>query len=906
MLQQLAEVLWARHAGQLDRVAVVLPGRRAGLHLQKYLAAIAGRPFWAPEMIDAGGLMERLTGLRQGDTTELLFLLYEVHREQSGAHADTLAAFMQWGPVALRDMSEVDAHLLDLDDLYRDLHDYHELEEWSLRLGEQSPAQQRLAQQWRHTGPLHKGMNERMLARGMGTSGSLARLAAEKAAAGRLELPWDVVWFAGANAMEPALLAVAHHLQEQGRAGFAWDADRFYLEDRTQEAGEFLRRSMAALGPGVVPPTDTIRTRERVFNTVAVNGRMAQARYAAAWLHALTSEERAITTVVLADESLLMPLLEALPQDIGPLNVTMGVPLTALPVHGSIEALLGVLSRATGAGPLLNDVERLLVHPFLHQGPATMTAINALYRLEQARPAHARVDAALAQAGLIAAAELRRALAPLDSPDAGALVPHVEALIAHAVALRKDDRLVQEQLFRLARAQQRLHQGLEQAGAATIDLESYMAIREKAFREERIPFTGEPLQGLQIMGMLETRALAMERVLVLGANEGHLPPEAAMQSWIPFAIRHVKGLPMPGHGAMISAYHFQRLAQHASWLTLLYDAGDEAPDPSRLIAQWQREVVGQGATTGDHGSVGAGFPAHPRPVVQVLKNTALLERIAAMLKKGLSPSALGTWRNCPLDFHFRYVLGIEPLESPDGKLGSDVLGTAVHAVMEDVYRPWLGRRIDGGELAHGTDLRRAVHDRLASDHPASVLAEGHFKLRIEMAAHALERHLQAERERLQQGETVVLHLEHEVSAALAPDVRFKGRCDRVELRNGVHHILDLKTGSTDARSLMLPDLDSASLGPGQRHALQLLIYAWCYLEQHPDVDGVRAGIIPLQRNSQAEGLFLHVGGEDRITRAMLPDVAALLRAMVEELREPALPFTHQAESRYCPCCVPMP
>jgi len=905
MLQQLAEALWSRHAGQLHRVAVVLPGRRAGLHLQKYLAAIAGRSFWAPDLIDPGTFMERLSGRRQADTTELLFLLYEVHREQSGVHADPLATFMQWAPVALRDISEVDAHLLDLDDLYRDLRSYHEIEEWSLRLGGQSPAQKRLAQQWRHTGNLHRGLLERMEARGIGTSGSLARHVAGKAAAGTLELPWDMVWFAGANAMEPAMLAVARHLQQVGKAEFAWDADRFYLDDRTQEAGEFLRRAMAALGPGIVPPANLIRTKERAFTTVAVNGRVAQARHAAALLRALDPDQRAATTVVLADESLLMPLLEALPGTIGPLNVTMGVPLTALPVHGLIEALLRVHDHGTGRGPLLEDVERLLLHPFLPQGPATTAAIRALRETGQSRPTTHQVEQALREARLAGLDALGKALAPMPVADAPGIMTRVEALIAHASALRLDDPMVQEQLFRMARAQQQLHQGLEHAGALDIDLQSYAAIRTRVLRAERIPFTGEPLQGLQIMGMLETRAIAMDRVLVLGANEGHLPPEADVQSWIPFAIRHAKGLPMPGHAAMISAYHFQRLAQHASEITLVYDASEEASDPSRFIAQWQREVVGLTATQGRHASVGVGFTLHPRPVVHVAPSAATTAKITAILERGLSPSALGTWCNCPLDFLFRFVLGVEPLDSPDGKLGSDVLGTAVHGVMEELYRPWLGRAIDPTALSSGTDLRQAVHDRLLSDYPAHVLAEGHFKLRIEMAAQAMDRYLQAEMERLLREATVPLYLEHEVSAALSDQVRFKGRCDRVETRSGVHHILDLKTGSTDPRALVLPDLDRASLGPDQRYALQLLIYAWCYLEQHPEVDAVRAGIVPLKRSSQADGLFLKIAGEDLLRRSLMPDVAALLQALVDELRDPTAPFVHRAESIHCSCCVPM-
>jgi len=362
-------------------------------------------------------------------------------------------------------------------------------------------------------------------------------------------------------------------------------------------------------------------------------------------------------------------------------------------------------------------------------------------------------------------------------------------------------------------------------------------------------------------------------------------------------------MPMPGHGAMISAYHFQRLVQYASEVTMIYDAGEEAPDPSRFIAQWQREVVDRTATRGHRSSVGAAFQPRPRPVVQITKDAAIRERIAAMLTKGLSPSALGAWRTCPLDLYFRYILGVEPLEDHDGKLGSDVLGTAVHGVMEALYQPWLGRTITAQALNGGVDLRQAIHDRLLGDFPASVLAEGHFKLRIAMAAQALDRYLQVEQERLLHEPTVPLFLEHEVGAALGPNVRFRGRCDRVETRAGVHHILDLKTGTTDARGLHLPDLDPGTLGPDQRHALQLLVYAWCYLEQYPGVDGVRAGIIPLQRSSQADGLFLRIGGSDIITRSMLPDMADLLQALVDELTDPAIPFAHRPESSFCRCCA---
>lgn len=904
-LHRLATKLLEQHAHELDTIAIVLPSRRAGLYLRKYLAELAGRTIWSPELLDMGAFMERISGLRQGQTMEMLFVLYEAHKAVEGERAAPIAEFMQWAPITLRDFSEVDAHLLDLEQLYRDLRSYEEIENWSLRLGELSTGQQRLINQWRTTGLLHHEMTLRMNALGIGTSGSIARHASELCRTSKLNLPWRSVWFAGLNALDQASTAVIKHLGTEGKARVAWDADLFYLEDTEQESGYFLRRSIDTLGPGVITPVDLIRTQPRRFTSIAVPSKVAQAKYAAQYLKALSVEERTSTAVILADEDLLMPLLESLPPDIGPINITMGMPLASLPVHGLTEAFIQVHTKATATGHELDALETLLLHPFLHQGKATSQTIAALRALQRTRPDMSLILQIASEEGLFAPLELEQAIEPLDTRTAAEFPERVNALLAYAKQIRANDHLVQEQLFRMAKLQRRLHLALERAGASDIDLKSYAELRKRLVREEQLAFFGEPLQGMQLMGFLEARALDHSHVLLLGANDGTLPRSTVQQSWIPFEVRRAYKLPLARDSEAITAYHFHRLTQHATDLRLVYDTDEKrAGGPSRYIAQWKHELEGKSSTVFSDESISASFPARRSLPISVVKDELVQARITEILKKGLSPSALGTWLTCPLDFYYSYILKIRTAEQVDEKLGSDVLGDAVHGVLEDVFKPFKDVELDADELrSKAAGMQQALHTRLALKFPDSTLDQGYFKLRIAMAGQAMSNYIHTEADRAARQSTTVLDIELKVEAILTDGTKMAGRCDRVELRDGIHHILDLKTGSVQANDLVLKTLEREALNADRRFALQLMIYAWCYMMQNPLVPVVRTGIIPLQRASQNEGLFLKVMNTQEITREMLPEIDSLLCGLVNELRDPTIPFTHDANAVYCECCV---
>ncbi len=437
-------------------------------------------------------------------------------------------------------------------------------------------------------------------------------------------------------------------------------------------------------------------------------------------------------------------------------------------------------------------------------------------------------------------------------------------------------------------------------------MESYRTLRTKLLREERIAFIGEPLRGAQIMGVLETRALDHERIILLGASEGTLPRTGHQQSWIPYSVRKAWNLPMRSDAEAIAAYHFQRMAHHAQHMELVHGTGDGpgCGEPSRLILQWKHELDGASNTRFSSAVHAIPFLKRPSPAIAIQKDAVVLERFSQICKSGLSPSALAMWLRCPLDFYYTRALGVKEADTVDGRLGSDVLGEAVHNALESIYKPYINKVLEPGHLLEAANsVHQKLHDELASSFPEDVLSRGHFRLRMEMAAKAMDRHLRAEALRCKQEETVILALEDELTADLRPDVKIKGRIDRIEMRNGVHYIMDLKTGAVDPSLLRITELERSQFTAKRTQALQLLIYGWMYLRTKPDVSLVRAGILPLQKASEAQGMMVQVAKSQDLERSSIPEMELALGMIIDEIMDKDVPLLHDPESLYCNACL---
>ena len=913
-LERMADLLLRDGPEGLGDLAVVLPSRRAALFLRRELAARAGRAVWSPAMLTMDTLLEAVSGRRILPDVDLLLHLVEVHRNVAGEQAEPADEFLNWAPTLLRDMSEVDGHLLDLERFYADLSALQGIEEWSLRLGASSPGQRRLLRYWELAGRIHRAFEEQQQRMEAGHAGHVAREAVARVRGGALPPPWRKVWFAGLNALTPAEQAVVKGLQALGLAELAWDTDRYFLDDPRQESGHFLRRHLHDLGAGQVPPVNELLERDRRVHVRALPDPLSMAIEAGRLLGQLAPEERERTTVVLADNGLLLPFLQHLPVSVGPLNVTMSVPLQALPVHGLVGALHQVLlSLVEMRGPRLNELERLFLHPFLRGVEGHEAVIAGLRTARSHRPSREQLQEALSQLADHDRQVWMDCLAPVGGNGAS-LADRTLAVIELARQGTEEDTLENEQLYQLALSVGRARSALARLGEELGPVRWLRAF-DRLFRDQGIGLYGEPLRGVQVMGMLETRLLEHDRLIVVSADEGTLPAGGTGEGFIPFDVRRTHGLPLRHEHDAVSAFHFLQALRRAKEVVLLHQgasAGD-GQGPSRFVLQVEEElaVPERSNTTLEADHRQARVPVRIPAIPVVSKDQALLERLSAMLLKGMPPTRLASFLSCPLDLYFRHVLKLREPEEVSAGIAPDVIGQAVHNALEEVLGPSCGRELMAAPLQEAAgSVREVLHRHLSVHLPRERLEEGEPRLQLEMAASAAEAFLRNEAKRCTDERTELLKLEDDVWHTLDLPVRglegkarFGGRIDRVDRREGITHIIDLKTGSVDPRLLSLPTPE-ADLFAERTQALQLLVYAWTYLGEHPGLEAVRAAIVPLQRTSKSEPIVLKVAGRDVIERDLLPSIDGVLAELAGRLLDPAIPFSHRAESRYCGFCVP--
>lgn len=913
-LEQVAQAVLAEHGTSLANVAVVLPSQRAGLHLRHALAAKAGSALWSPQLFTLSGLMERMSGMRVLPMEELLFEAYEAYRSVAGNDTGGFDEFMQWAPVTLADISEADAHMLPLQGFYRDLRSWEDLE-WSFNSDPLSEGQQRMVRYWARTGQLHLALNERLLAQNAGTVGLVERCAAEKAAG---PWPWERLWFVGLNAFTRTEARVLHEAQAAGIARFAWDVDAYYLDDLAQEAGEHLRKAMHTFGKGVIPVTDRLRSGGLKMRVVETATSISQAWCASTVIAGLSMDERAQTVVVLADEGLLPAVLEALPADTGPLNITMGLALASLPVGSLVEALLRLrpLMRApedaTPWAYRTADLEHLLLHPYLYHGASAGAIDQLLHAVHGDR------------AAAIPLTRLRTALGGVDASLGGRMVMalglgadssvHAQVLgvLSWAKEAMADDDFATEQIYQASlvlRRIDRLMHAYGHAGSAA----AWSAVLPRLMRNARVGLFGEPLNGLQVMGLLEARALDHERVIILGASEGHLPASTADRSYIPYELRRAYELPVRESADAVQAYNFLRMMQRAKDAMLMHADDGASAGPSRYIAQLRHELFRE--RPNDMTEERALIPVpvhHPAPIAVVMGERTrqlLMQRLAT----GFTPSMLRTWLQCPLDFWIRNVLKVVDLDDATGpRIPPDLLGSALHKVLEQSYAPWTGRSLKSSELrASRADLPQAIRDALNASQPDVPLDRGEPMLQLSMATDAAMAFMEGEARAIDAGEQIQLvGLEMELSASLpvaslhlSGPVLIRGRVDRVDIRDGVLTILDVKTGRVDENDLRLKNIALEDLQKNKGHAAQLLMYAWLYMTCHPEVMAVRSGLLPLQRTSGGGGAYLKVADDDVILREHLPQITSLLQEVVAQLVHPDTRFEHEPRSKYCALCA---
>ena len=952
-LYQVATLFYQQYGAEIHRLAFVFPNRRAGLFFQKYLSEISEMPLFSPSILTINDLFMQLSGKHPADKIQMLFRLYELYKQRSGS-SESFDEFIYWGEMLLNDFDDIDKYMVDARMLFRNVSDLKSLDDdfnylspeqvqairsfWSSFYPKgDSPNQQHFLELWEILYDLYAGLRTSLAKDGCGYDGMIFREVVEQLEKEPMsDFPFDQVVFVGLNALSVSEERLLLALQKKGVADFYWDYVGPWVTDSDNKASFFLERNLKLFPSRMqLPATEPVQAEIRVMGVPSAIGQAKQVYpilQALADEQQLTDESALRTAIVLPDEHLLVPVLNAIPEAIQHINVTMGYPLAGTPVAALMEYILTLQKniRYIDRVPVFyfRDVLPILNHQYVmaaapeevSQLVKDMTAGNRIYVHAADLNRHELLSILFTPVQnteelsdyLIHVLEALNACLRNNRPN-----PDDEEMISNSTQTTAD--IEQEFIFHYFATVNRMKEVMREA-KIEMRLDTYFRLLKRMTDLITIPFEGEPLSGLQVMGVLETRALDFDRLIILSMNEGIFPLKKAANSFIPYNLRRGFGLPTYEHQDSVWAYHFYRLIRRAKQVTLLYDTrttGLQTGEVSRFVHQlryhYQYPLIDE--------LVVYDVASSAVPPISVQKTAEVEKLLSDFLSGGpraLSASAINTYLDCPLKFYFSVLEQIQEEDEITETVERDVFGSILHKVMEDLYAPFKGKLVTADllkllrkdqPLLTGT-IARAFAELFFKSSVVRPL-EGENFLTGEMIRKYAEKILE------QDARFTPFHYiesEKKVRATITLSdkrvVQLKGFIDRVDSLDRVLRIVDYKTGSGKLEFESVEGLFDKEAKDRPKAVMQVFLYAWMY-QQLPEYTGmpIQPAIYYLRTLFQRS--FKPVveqkkgrGKADKVNsfQDFASDFEDKLRQCLDEIFNLDIPFTQTETGKACAYC----
>ncbi|MEQ8240199.1 MAG: PD-(D/E)XK nuclease family protein [Cyclobacteriaceae bacterium] len=866
-IKDIARSLIDNHAS-FDNVTVVFPNRRAGLFLIQALGQIVDKPTRLPQILSMQDFVYRHSKLEQIETLEAVFQLFEVYKKHRPTE-ESFDQFFFWGEMIIRDFEEIDQYLVNPQQLFTSIKSQKELDEefyflsdeeretilkfWSTFLPEATRTQEAFLQTWKILLPVYEAFKSHLLDQKQAYGGLIYREVAEQIAETVLDEK-EEVYFAGYNALTFAEEKIIKYYVREANAKIFWDIDNYYFRDKKQEAGFFLREyaNDSVLGKTFPKEVPNRFKSEKNFQKTGVSLEVGQVKSLAESLAELAKDptfQADKTVIVLPKEHMLLPVLHSLPDEIDKINITMGYPLKDTPVFSLLESVLLLQYYRTdelkGAKYYYKPIVELLNHPLL-------------FSLEDERIKS--LIKSIKKGNLIRLDEndltfehplLKIIFAKRDQAF------HYLKSILHGLHDTWKDKGHDLELEFIENFYGHITKLEEMMGARANELSYDFLIKlfRRLARSLKVPFTGEPLQGLQIMGILETRNLDFDHVFVLNMNEDSWPAAAKKGSFIPYNIRKAFDLPVNDHQDAIYSYLFYRLLQRAQNVHFYHNTVSEFNvngEVSRLVKQLEFES----GYKIPHRILSNPIQTTPAEEIRVEKTPIILQRLSRYLvgytgkdQSRITPSALSTYLDCSLKFYFKYV---EKLYEPDEvqeEMDPMLFGNILHNSMETLYKNFLGK--ETSKIVQPQDIfwiREGIETVINKEFIKHYGIKNVKKFKLEgrsiIAADILKKFIN---KILDYDEAYapfkIIGLEAGTKEGYTIDfpinidetrqsVRLKGIIDRLDIKEGTVRVIDYKTGR-DSKSFGDIDALFSKENRDAKAIFQVFFYAYLFESNSP-------------------------------------------------------------------------
>lgn len=890
----------------LRNILVILPSSRSAYHLKQILAG-GGTEGILPRILTLNRWTEEVSGMRAADRLQLRFTCYDAYVDVMQSDAMSLSDFFSRADMLIDDFNDIETGGIAPEAIFKALEEYSEIEDLSFLHEPLSDKQKRYRRFWQSLKHIHRNFNDRCEARGEGYPGLITRKATERIDAYRADRPEIEIFAAGFNALSSAERSLLSKMSKDRYCTVLYDSDPAFTDDKVNRAGLFIRQNLASGLGAAADVVPQIGDRPMHFKACEARNKTDQADAAARILAGIPADEANDTALILADESLLIPVLNRLPANVKEANITMGISLRHSSFFDWTENLFDLHERMLRdedkAFVISEQLETLVAHPFA--GLLSEKAVTA--GIADMKSAYTDLSAARAAAEACGAAWLSKVLTDwkgrADTAAEGLLLFAEKAalLLTDSEHSGPDLHMAGEGIATLTRFLRKLSKYPQKAG---LDLAALRGLIADSLGGASADLIGEPAKGLQIMGLLESRGLNFRHIIMCDLNEEVIPGSPLTDSFIPFEIRAYHGMPGRREKEAVFAYYFYRLLRGCEKFWAIYHADTSGPwgaERSRYISQIEH-YFGEKVGNLRFEKPLPPMPEKAAPISEkrIEKTPEVLDRIRQYCERGISASGINRFFESSLEWYYEHVLHLRTPEE-EGQLSHADFGTVVHEILEHLYLPYApeeGKATAGPELtledlkAMRGKVRDLTGERFRASERIAQFEKGLNRLQFETARIMVANYFNKEIEKVRGGMKMrVVACEREEKRSFTTvingaeiNARFKGYIDLTAEINGRLRVIDFKTGMVKPSDLNVADFDADRFAKKPK-ALQLMLYAWLARKKYSgrDIDNQIISLPAPGAQNLSTKLSLDEKGES--------EFESVLAEIIRRMNDPEVPLT---------------
>ncbi|WP_431243294.1 PD-(D/E)XK nuclease family protein [Flavobacterium sp. P21] len=910
-LDKIVAIVVQDYGRKLDETTIILPNKRAKVFLIEALKKQTEKTILSPEIISIEDFVQDVASIRSVDSIELLFEFYEVYLSVTEKqHQQSFELFANWAKTLLQDFNEIDRYLLDPIHVLSYLKDIEDIKKWGIEVENKTKLLENYIDFWKLLPLYYDALYNHLLHKGIGYQGLIYREAVNNLNHFSNSVANRSFIFAGFNALNAAEEKIVQHLLALDQAKIYWDADQTFLNDPYHDAGLFLRRFKDSWKHYKFHPFEWIVDDFSQSKNIQVIGSpktIGQAKIAGSIIEKLIDENPLGSldkvAVVLGEENLLIPVLYSSPSSVGALNITMGYSGKNNPSQILIAKLFKMHTNALSRKGesyvfYYKDVLDILTHPLVAPYANASHLVKIIKENNYTFITQNRIVELYGKSS-----DLFDMLFNKWENGSVTVLENISELL---LLIKKNfdndneaEKIAKSFVYAVFKVINKLinyysnHNHID-------NIDTLHAIYKQIIDVAEVSFEGEPLRGLQIMGVLESRVLDFDTVIITSMNEGKFPAGKSQNSFIPYDVKKELGLPTFKEKDAIYTYHFYHLLQRAKNIYLIYNTendGLDAGERSRFITQLEVEKqIKHNLTFDIYNPV---LPSTAYLPMVIPKSEEVMIRLKEIATTGFSPSALTSYIRNPIDFYFQKILRIREVEEVEENIALNTLGTIIHETLKGLYEPFIGRFISEEDIAKCfTLLDDEVLKQFKVVYKEGEIKKGRNLLAFEVAKRNVFNFLKMELEAIKNGDGIkIIALEQTyqrelIHPSLPFPVLIKGNVDRIEQRNGKIRIIDYKTGKVEKNNVVLKTWNGLTKELKNDKIIQVLAYAFMFEKEAGEMP-IEVGIISFKNLKSGFLPFAFKEDKDldmivsyQILNSYLEEIVLLLN----EIFDVAIPF----------------